>query len=159
MTVKRNVPQAQPEKYPGFTDNGRFYWSDTPVTNAITNWVREMVDEIPRKQLSPAQVIRELVHEPKWIQDCFSPYTIANWVRWERFSDWPFADAPSSLSRCLKDFGRGSPLWFRDPAKWTRGCDLSESVQGLESRFAGIKDPDSGSLVSGLADKFSLDDS
>ena len=158
MTVKRNAPSSQPEKYQGFTDRGRFYWSDTPVTNAITNWVRDMIDEIPRELLSPAHVIRRLAHEPKWIQDCFSPYTIANWVKWERFSDWPFADAPSSLTQCLKNFGRGSGLWFRDPDKWTRGCDLSESVQGLESRFAGIKDPDSGNLVSGLADKFSLDD-
>ena len=157
MTVKRNVPQAQPEKYPGFTDNGRFYWSDTPVTNAITNWVREMVDEIPRKQLSPAQVIRELVHEPKWIQDCFSPYTLANWVKWERFSDWPFADSPSSLTRCLKDFGRGYPLWFRKEDKWTRGCDLAESRQGLSSRFEGIVDQDSEKLVSHLAEKLDLD--
>jgi hypothetical protein len=158
MRPQAKASDAPIHRYPGFTDRGRFYWSEVPVTNSVTNWVRHMIDEIPLKQLSPAAVIRSLVHEPKWIQDCFSPYTIANWVRWERFSDWPFADAPSSLSRCLKDFGRGSPLWFRDPAKWTRGCDLSESVQGQESRFAGIKDPDSGNLVSGLAEKFSLDD-
>jgi hypothetical protein len=158
MRPQAKASDAPNHRYPGFTDRGRFYWSDTPVTNAITNWVRGMIDRIPMNQMSPAQVIRELVHEPKWIQDCFSPYTIANWVKWERFSDWPFADAPSSLTQCLKNFGRGSGLWFRDPDKWTRGCDLSESVQGLESRFEGIKDPDSGGLVSGLAEKFSLDD-
>jgi len=158
MTVKRNVASTTAaQKYPGFTDRGKFYWSDHPVTNAVTNWVRMMIDEIPRELLSPATVIGMLRSEPKYIQDCFSPYTLANWVRWERFSDWPFADAPSSFTRCLKDFGRGYPLWFRDEKKWTRMCDAAEQKYGLSSRFDGIMEPHSDKLIAQIAEKFDLD--
>lgn len=154
--ARSEADATAPQKYPGFTDHGKFFWSDTYVDNAVTNWVRHMIDEIPKEKLSPAAVIRLLVSEPKWIQDCFSPYTLANWVRWERFSDWPFADAPSSFTRCLKDFGRGGPKWFRDPEKWSHGCDLSESRHGLSSRFDGIM-TNRDELVGRLADKFDLD--
>ena len=157
MTVSRKAPVSAPDKFPGFTDHGRFFWSDTPVTNAVTNWVRVMIDEIPRELLSPAHVIRSLTSEGKWIQDCFSPYTLANWVRWERFSDWPFVDAPSSFTRCLKDFGRGYPLWFRDERKWTRMCDASEKKYGLSSRFDGLMEPHSDKLIAVLAEQFDLD--
>jgi len=158
MTFSRKKTSVAPEdRHPGFTDGGRFFWSDMPVTNQVTNWVRFMIDEIPRQQLSPAVVIGLLRSEPKWIQDCFSPYTLANWVRWERFSDWPFADAPSSLTRCLKDFGRGYPLWFRKPDKWTRGCDLAETRHEQSSRFEGIMEPDAEKLVSKLSEKLDLD--
>jgi hypothetical protein len=150
-----DAPTAPPDKFPGFTDGGKFFWSETPVTNSITNWVRRMIDEIPRELLSPAHVVRSLVHEPKWIQDCFSPYTLANWVKWERFSDWPFADAPSSFTRCLKDFGRGYPLWFRDDKKWSRMCDAAEQKYGQTSRFDGIVDPETDKLIATLAEKFS----
>ena len=155
--MKPQGKTVQPsEKHPGFTDRGRLFWSDHPVTNAVTNWVRTMIDEIPREKLSPAHVVRLLVSEPKWIQDCFSPYTLANWVRWERFSDWPFADAPSSLTRCLKDFGRGYPKWFGDPEKWATGCDLSERMYGLTSRFDGVM-TNRDELVGSMAEKFDLD--
>jgi len=157
MTISRKAPVSAPDKFPGFTDGGRFFWSDVPVTNAITNWIRVMIDEIPRELLSPAHVIRELASEPKWIQDCFSPKTIANWVRWERFSDWPFAEAPSSFTRCLKDFGHGYPLWFRDERRWTEMCNAAEKKYGLSSRFEGLMEPHSDKLIAVLAEQLGLD--
>jgi hypothetical protein len=146
---------AQPKKYPGFTDGGKLFWSETPVTNAITNWVRHMISRITREYLSPADVIWSLTSEPKYIQECFNRHEIASWSSLEKFWQWPSAHCGRSFARCLKDFGRGYPVWLSNEREWTRMCDDAEKLHGGPSRFEGMEPGSTDAVVALLAEKLS----
>ena len=134
MSFAKRSPEAEPTRYPGFDRYGRFFWSESPVDNGPTNWVRSTCRRIRSELLTPCMVIDSLRAEHPSIQSLLDPETISDWCRWERFHLWPLGKAPTSLAQTLKHMGKGKPPW-NDENGWTALCDASERQHGFLSRF------------------------
>jgi len=153
---KRIAAAAPPQQHWGFTEGGKLFRSETPVTNACTNWVRLMIRQIREQYLTPADVVGRLRGQPEYIQKLLSPDVIANWSGIEKFWQWPVAYTSNSVARCLKQFGLQEPVWERDEHEWTRMCDRAEELSGAESRFDGVVRVDTHELIGRLADRFAM---
>ena len=148
MTVTRREAPTTPVRHPGFDRYGQFFWSDSPVDNGPTHWVRSLCRRIREELLTPAMVIDSLREEHPSIQQLLPNDTISDWCRWDSYHHWPLAMASSSLSQTLKHQGKGKPPW-NDENGWTALCDAAETRHRLPPRHDGHSDPET--LVARLA--------
>lgn len=131
----------KPARYPGFDRYGQFFWSESPVDNGPTNWVRSLCRRIREEYLTPAMVIDSLRQEHPSIQNLLSNETVSDWCRYDGYHLWPLVKAPGSLAQTLKHMGRGKAPW-NDENGWTAACDASERLHGLPSRHEGNPEPE-----------------
>ena len=60
MSFSKKGPAEAPTRYPGFDRYGQHFWSDSPVDNGPTNWVRSICRRIHDDLLTPCMVIDSL---------------------------------------------------------------------------------------------------
>jgi hypothetical protein len=110
MTYVRTRPSGGEQRLPhwGFDQHGRCFRSETPVDNAVTNYVRRTVYAVRAQAMPPADVVLALVTEPDWIRALFPPVVTDQWASLTRFSEWPVAFTTSSVHEAIKRQGRGA---------------------------------------------------
>ena len=141
MSVERRAAPEKTTRYPGFDKHGQFFWSESPVENGPTHWVRDTCRRIHDELMTPADIVDSLRTEHPSIQSLLSNDTISDWCRYDRYHLWPLVKAPSVLTQTLKHQGKGKPPWNDDNA-WTGICDASEARHCQASRFTEPTDPE-----------------
>lgn len=101
---RETAEKAKP--YGGFTHDGRWFTSETPVRGALTEFVRRAIN-MRAQGRSPCDVILSLAVEPPEVRAAFVPVA-AQWSTLTRGGDWYAAFTTSSAHEAIKRQGRGA---------------------------------------------------
>lgn len=105
---ERQEPKAANARYDGFTRDGRYFTSETPVMNATTDFVKRTIRKVRDRRLAPADLVLELLTEGDEVQALFA--TVAGqWSQLAAYSDWPVAFTSCSVHEAIKRNGGAAP--------------------------------------------------
>lgn len=154
MAISRRKAEAPVvHEFTGFYSDGRFGRSGVPFHNEVDQWVRWMLGHVNDRYWTPQMIIADLRNRSQAIRDVIPDQSKAQWFSLDRYWQWPMADASSSLMRCIKDHGKGYPMWLNDENQWSRRCDIAETIHGHERRPIGPGDKETilNTLMEGLS--------
>lgn len=105
----REAPKAatkEPKVFGGFTRDGQWFASQTPVHGALTDFVRRMV-KLTGDGASPCDTILHLSNESHEVRAVFVGVS-AQWAGLTRGEDWPTAYTSCSAHEAIKRAWRGA---------------------------------------------------
>lgn len=113
----------------GFRADGSCYRSETPVDNAQTRFVRQLLATLHARPYCPAEVAAMIQAQPEFIRSMFNPIIMAAWAKLDAYEDWQGAPRSRSSESVIIDRGRGQPPWSEDDRAWHRRVAEAERLR------------------------------